>query len=253
MKPLKSASSFTIERLAFTIELLMNSENLQIDLSITAEIKLYYDLYVPETAEKSAPLLVAVHGYGAHKRYMMREARLVAPQNFVVASLQAPNQHFRESDGAYKVGFGWLTDYKSEESVRLHHKFLLEVIEKLSEDKIVDAAKIYLYGFSQACALNFRFAFSYPEILRGVIGISGGIPSDLDTNENYRPTRADVLYLYGGDDEFYPLEKFRKFEQTLKNYLPDFQSKLYQAKHEITDEMRADARKWLAGNESLII
>ena len=78
----------------------MNPENLQTELNLTAEIKLYYDLYVPENPEKRAPLLLAVHGYGAHKRYMMREARLIAPENFVVASIQAPYQHYRQtSDG----------------------------------------------------------------------------------------------------------------------------------------------------------
>lgn len=226
----------------------MSSENLQTDLSVTAEIKLYYDLYVPENAAKPAPLLVAVHGYGAHKRYMMREARLVAPENFVVASLQAPHQHFRETGGAYKVGFGWLTDYKSEESVSLHRNFLLEVIEKLGRDKIIDRENIYLYGFSQACALNFRFALTCAEVLRGVIGACGGIPSDLENNEIYQPTAADVLYLYGDDDEFYPLEKFQNFEQKLKNFLPNFQSKSYRAKHEITDEMREDIKEWLVDN-----
>lgn len=223
----------------------MNSENLQTDLSIKAEIKLYYDLYVPENAEKPAPLLVAVHGYGAHKRYMMRQARLVAPENFVVASLQAPHQHFREADGAYKTGFGWLTDYKSEESVALHHNFVLEVIERLISNKIVDAEKIYLYGFSQACALNFRFAFTHAKVLRGVIGVCGGIPSDLETNEIYTATETDVLYLYGDNDEFYPLEKFQKFEQKLKGYLLNFQAKSYKAKHEITDEMREDMKTWI--------
>jgi phospholipase/carboxylesterase len=226
----------------------MNSENLQTDLSIKAEIKLYYDLYVPENAKKPAPLLLAVHGYGAHKRYMMGEARLVAPANFVVASLQAPHQHFREADGAYKTGFGWLTDYKSEESVALHHNFVLEVIERLISNKIVDAEKIYLYGFSQACALNFRFAFTHAKVLRGVIGVCGGIPSDLETNEIYTATETDVLYLYGDNDEFYPLEKFQKFEQKLKDYLLNFQAKSYKAKHEITDEMREDVKTWLERN-----
>ena len=91
--------------------------NLQTDLSIKTEINLYYDLLVPENLENGAPLLISVHGYGAHKRYMMREAQLVAPENFVIASIQAPHQHFRQTDAGYKIGFGWLTDYKSEESV----------------------------------------------------------------------------------------------------------------------------------------
>ena len=226
----------------------MNSENPQIDLSVSAEIKLYYDLFVPENLKKPAPLLIAVHGYGAHKRYMMREARLVAPENFVVASIQAPHQHFRQTDSGYKVGFGWLTDFRAEESVLLHHNFVKNLIEKLAENKIVDAEKIYLYGFSQACALNFRFAFTFPDLLRGVIGACGGIPSDLETCNIYKPTIADVLYVYGNDDEFYPLEKFQNFERKLKDYSPNLRTKSYKAKHEITDEMREDIKEWLTVN-----
>ena len=221
---------------------------MQTDLSVKAEIKLYYDLYLPENLKTPAPLLIAVHGYGAHKRYMMREARLIAPENFVIASIQAPHQHFRPTDSGYKIGFGWLSDFKAEESVLLHQNFILDVIEKLVEKGIIDTEKVYLYGFSQACALNFRFAFTFPDIVRGVIGVCGGIPSDLATSENYQPTNADVFYLYGKTDEFYPLEKFQGFEQKLRNYLPNFQSKLYDAKHEITNQMREDLRKWIMDN-----
>jgi phospholipase/carboxylesterase len=223
----------------------MNHFKLETDLSVKAEINLYYDLYLPEKFEAPSPLLVAVHGYGAHKRYMMREAQLVAPENFAIVSLNAPHQHFRQSDNGYKIGFGWLTDYKAGESVRLHHNFVLQVIEKLAENQTIDAAKIYLYGFSQACALNFRFAFTFPEAVKGVIGVCGGIPSDLETNENYKPLNADVFYLYSTDDEFYPIEKYEGLTHKLEQRLPNLQTKKYQANHEITDEMRDDVKNWL--------
>jgi predicted esterase len=218
---------------------------LETDLNLSAKIKLYYDLFVPENLEKSAPLLIAVHGYGAHKHYMMREARKIAPENFVIVSIQAPFQHFRPTADGFKVGFGWLTDYKPEESIRLHNNFTLEIIEKIAKEKLIDKRRIYLFGFSQACALNFRFAFTNPDAVRGVIGVCGGIPSDLETNEIYKKLTANVFYLYGDADEFYPLEKFQGFERKLKDILPNFQSKAYRAKHEITDEMRDDMKAWL--------
>ncbi len=218
---------------------------LETDLNLTAEIKLYYDLFVPENSENPAPLIIGVHGYGAHKRYMMREARLIAPENFVIASIQAPFQHYRETENGYKVGFGWLTDYKSDESILIHHNFVLRIVESLVGKEIIDRKNVYLFGFSQACALNFRFALTNPERVRGVIGVCGGIPSDLDTNTIYQKLNAEVLYLYGDTDEFYPLEKFQNFEKKLKGILPNFQSKCYAAKHEITDEMRKDMLAWL--------
>ena len=223
----------------------MSNEDLTTDLSLRAEISLYYDLYVPGSAAVPAPLLIAVHGYGAHKRYMMREARLVAPDNFVIASIQAPHPHFRRTDDGYRVGFGWLSDERPEEHIQLHQKFVLDLIGKLSADGLIDEDRVFIYGFSQACALNFRLAFTHPELLAGIIGVCGGIPGDLDTNPAYRPTPAAAFYLFGDDDEFYTQEQFAKYDEKLAEYLPNYRSEHYHAKHEITEEMRRDIRQFL--------
>ena len=225
----------------------MTENNLQTDLSLTAEIKLYYDVFLPENITKPAPLLIAVHGYGAHKRYMMREARLVAPENFVIAAIQAPHPHYRQTADGYRIGFGWLSDHKPEQYVRLHHKFVLDVIEKLAAEGTIDCERIFIYGFSQACALNFRFAFTHPDVAKGIIGVCGGIPGDLDTNPNYKPFSAETFYLYGDDDEFYTQEQFTMFNEKLATRVPNYRSKHYTAKHEITEEMRADIRVFLRG------
>ncbi len=224
----------------------MSSDNTQVDLSVTAEISLYYDLYVPAGLSTPAPLLIAVHGYGAHKRYMMREAKLVAGDRFVIASIEAPHPHYRRTDDGYRIGYGWLSDRRPEEQVRLHHKFVLDVIDKLDSDGLIDRGQVFMYGFSQACALNFRFAFTHTDVLKGIIGVCGGIPGDLDTNENYTPFTADTFYLFGDDDEFYTQEQFAKFNERLAAMLPNYRSNHYTAKHEITDEMRADIRAFLA-------
>jgi len=213
------------------------------DLTLKAEIDLYYDLSVPDGAT-NAPLMIAVHGYGAHKRYMMREARAVAPDNFVIASVQGPHQHFRPTETGYRIGFGWLTEHKPEEYVRIHHDFLLRVIDKLAGDGLIDRSQVFLYGYSQSCALNFRFAFTNPDVACAIVGVCG-IPGDLETNPVYKPFTADTLYLYGDDDEFYTEEKLAGFEKKLRETLPNFTSKQYNAKHEITEEMRADIRDFL--------
>ncbi len=223
----------------------MADENLQTDLSLKAVINLYYDVFVPETVTEPAPLLIAVHGYGAHKRYMMREARLVAPDGWVIAAIQAPHPHYRPTPDGYRVGFGWLSDHKPEEYVRLHHKFVLDVIAKLAADNTIDRKQVFMYGFSQACALDFRFAFTNGDILKGIVGVCGGIPGDLDTNEKYEPFDAETFYLYGDDDEFYTQEQFAAFNEKLSTTLPHFHSKHYTAKHEITQEMRVDIKDWL--------
>lgn len=221
-------------------------DNLQSDLTVAAQIDLYYDLFVPENIARPAPLLIAVHGYGAHKRYMMREARLVADERYVTASIQAPHPHYRRADDGYRIGYGWLSDERPEQHVKLHHQFVLDVIDKLDADGLIDREQVFMYGFSQACALNFRFAFTYPEALKGIIGVCGGIPGDLETNDRYKPFAAETFYLHGDDDEFYTQEQFAKFDAKLRTVLPNYRSKHYAAKHEITDYMRSDIKVWLA-------
>ena len=187
-----------------------------IDRSLTARINLYYDLHLPSVVP--APLLIALHGYGANKRQMMREAQLMAPDNFAIASLQGVHQHIkepREAGGPLRFGFGWLTNFRSEESVAVHHHALLDLIRDLTGEGIADSTQIYLLGFSQSCALNYRFAFTHSEALKGVIGICGGIPGDWDTNQKYHGPELNVFHLAGKQDEFYSPERVRDYEKQL--------------------------------------
>ena len=193
----------------------------QVDRILEARINLYYDLR-PGTISP-APLLIALHGYGANKRQMMREAQLMAPEQFAIASLQGFHQHIkepRETGGPLRFGFGWLTNFRSEESVALHHRALLDLIEILTDEGVADPARVFLLGFSQSCALNYRFAFTHPERLRGVIGICGGIPGDWETSATYRQANIDVLHLAGTRDEFYPPERVQRLRTTTENARP---------------------------------
>src|SRR5262245_22253306 len=80
--------------------------------SLKAEINLYYDL-IPGAAAQ-APLLIALHGYGAGKWHAKREAEMIVPEGFAIVSLQGPHQHLRDPKtpgGPLRFGFGWLTNF----------------------------------------------------------------------------------------------------------------------------------------------
>lgn len=221
-------------------------ENFREDRRLTAQINLYYDLHVPQSTP--APLLIALHGYGANKRQMMREARQLVPDHFAIASLQGPHQHLRdpkEPGGPLRFGFGWLTNFKSEESVSVHHHVVLNLIDALISEGVADPAHIFLLGFSQSCALNYRFAFTHPDRLRGIIGICGGTPGDWDTNESYKPTTASIFHLAGTLDEFYTPARVAPYASQLKMRAMDVEFKSYDAAHEIVQPMREDVREWL--------
>jgi phospholipase/carboxylesterase len=230
------------------------NEGKELEANITAETKLYYDLHLPETP--LAPLLIALHGYGASKRQMMREARQMVPANFAIAALQGFHQHLkdpREPGGPLRFGFGWLTNFRPEDSVTLHHKALVDLIDKLVGEGVADPQRVFLLGFSQSCALNYRFAFTHPGHLRGVIGICGGVPGDWETSQIYKPTEASVFHLAGTRDEYYPPERVTDYAERLGIRARHLMFKTYDAGHEIVGAMRQDVLEWLEtqANESL--
>lgn len=218
-----------------------------IERTLTAEIKLYYDVVAAES--RPAPLLITLHGYGASKWHALREAQAIAPKGFAIASLQGPHQHLREPKapgGPLRFGFGWLTNFRPEESVAIHHRALLDLIHSLTGEGVADRKRIFLLGFSQSCALNYRFAFTYPKVLRGVIGICGGVPGDWETSALYQPTQAGIFHLSGVRDEYYPPSRIENYEAQLRERAHDVSFKSYDAGHEIVQSMREDVRAWLA-------
>ena len=214
--------------------------------SLTAQIKLYYDVIV--ATPQPAPLLIALHGYGASKWHALREAKLIAPDGFALAALQGPHQHLREpkeKGGPLRYGFGWLTNFHPEDSVAIHHQALLDMIAALTDEGIANRERVFLLGFSQSCALNYRFAFTHPNVLRGMIGIAGGLPGDWETSELYQPTDAAVLHLRGERDEYYPPPRVESYESELRQRASDVEFRTYDAGHEISPEMRDDIRAWM--------
>jgi predicted esterase len=213
--------------------------------TLSAQIKLYYDVIA--ATSRPAPLLIALHGYGASKWHAMREANMIAPEGFALAALQGPHQHLKEPrqpGGPLRYGFGWLTNFHPEDSVAVHHRGVLDMIDALVSEGVADAKRIFLLGFSQSCALNYRFAFTHPDVLRGVIGICGGLPGDWESAP-YKQTDAAVIHLAGEHDEFYTPARIAKYEAQLRQRANDVKFRSYDAGHEISQPMRVDVRAWL--------
>jgi len=232
----------------------MSSPEQSTERVLTAQINLYYDVVAARSPR--APLLVALHGYGASKWHGMREAKLTAPDGFALAALQGPHQHLREPKqpgGPLRYGFGWLSNYRPEESVAIHHRALIEIIDALIDEEIADRRRIFLLGFSQSCALNYRFAFTHPNFLRGVIGIAGGIPGDWETSADYQQTSASVFHLAGARDEYYPPVRVENYATALRQRADDVEFRSYDAGHEITSVMRADMTEWLQDHANATI
>lgn len=219
-----------------------------VECRLVQEFPCYYDLYLPEGGGPK-PLLLALHGYGGDKASMMRLARRVNDHDYVIASLQGPHQHLvypKDRTQGLGYGFGWVSNFKPEESVALHHRLVSEIIDTLTQKGEIDPAKVFLLGFSQSVGLNFRFAFTHPERVCGVVAICGGIPGDWESEGKYQAGAVDVLYLAGERDEFYSPERVKKNVEALERRARTVELRFFDAGHEVPREAYPMIDQWLA-------
>ena len=215
--------------------------------AIDQRIKLYYDLHVPDAAGgKSLPLIIALHGYEGNKESMMALAQRINSQEFLIASVQGPNGFFvREGEERRpRIGFGWMMQYKVEETIRLHHETLLAVIEQARAECDAATGAVFLIAFSQSVSLNYRFAFTHPGVVRGVVAVCGGIPGDWD-QDKYHESETDVLIIAGETDEFYPLERTSGFKQAIARRARSVEFKSFPVGHLFPRESLPLINDWM--------
>ena len=217
-------------------------------------INLYYDLYVPdEETEKTKPLVIALHGYEGSKESMMALARKINSRDFIIASVQGPNGFFvrdREPTSNPKIGFGWMMQYKAEETIRLHHETLLAVIEDTAAQYSIDRRAIFLMAFSQSVSLNYRFAFTHPNLIRGVIAVCGGIPGDWN-EDKYQQSATDVLIIAGESDEFYLLDRTRTFKDAIARRARTVEFRSFPVGHVFPRESLPLINEWIISRSQI--
>ena len=186
-------------------------------------IQMRYDLYVPEgPTDGLLPLLIALHGYEGNKESMMAVAQKINRDDFLIASLQGPNGFFVRDNSVGddregrrpRLGFGWMMAQNADETIDLHHRTVRAMIEEIAATAPLDRDRIFLLAFSQSVSLNYRFTFTHPHTVRGVIAVCGGIPGDWD-DDKYQESDTDVLIIAGESDEFYPLERTSTFPDAI--------------------------------------
>src|SRR5512142_2315047 len=167
---------------------------------IPQESASWCDVSLPE--RPAAPLLVALHGYGGSKRSMGRLVRPAVPDGFALVCLQGPHPHLIRPEDRSKplgVGFGWISNWKPDESIALHHAAIDAIVARLAAGRRIDPGAVFLLGFSQSIALT------------------GGIPGDWSDSPRYGDAALDVLYLAGRSDEFYPPETIARNAAALES------------------------------------
>ena len=207
-------------------------------------IECQYLLRIPETLAVEPVAAVTLHGYGSGPEAMLRfTSELVGP-DWIVAGLQAPNQHYAGGPGEGKGVYNWGVRDHWESSVSLHHRMVRHVLASLRERFAIPAARCLLAGFSQPVGLNYRFVATFPKEVGAVLAICGGVPRDWD-DAKYMPVGAPILHISRDEDEFYPLAQVEDFPRRLRLRASDVEFHLLPGKHRFPSKADVVVRPWL--------
>jgi phospholipase/carboxylesterase len=208
----------------------------------TARLDCHYLLRTPEVVDSRTPLVVTLHGFGADPESMLGlTARLFSTEP-VIASVQGPFQFFR--DGATReVGYGWVTNKHPAESIRLHHDMVSYVAGEVGREFGIPQERRLLAGFSQAVSLNYRFAAAFPEAVRGVIAICGGLPSDWESADG--SVSAAILHIARRQDRYYPPNVTETYPERLRRRAGDVEFHLLDGGHQIPSGGSTIVGPWL--------
>ena len=216
--------------------------------TFTVQLECRYLLHVPDPVPPNPLIILALHGYGSNPEAMLRlTTALASEQHYVVAALQAPNQHYgnlglptAESVPAYNWGIRphW------QSAVRLHHDMVRKTLAALRERFHTGPERCLLVGFSQPVGLNYRFVATHPGEVAGVIGICGGVPRDWE-EDKYQPVPAAILHVSRDQDEFYPVDVVSTFAERLRRRASDVEFHLLPGPHRFPSKAGEIVRAWI--------
>ena len=211
--------------------------------TFSARLDCHYLLRPTAEVGGSTLLVAALHGFGSNPEVMLRLTEGLLGPRPVIAAIQAPSQFFL-SQHASDVGYCWATQKHSDESVRLHHEMLLHVLDEAGRKYGIPPARRLLVGFSQPVGMNYRFAATHPEAVRGVIGICGGVPKNWEGGP-YRQVLAALLHIARNEDEFYPPAVTAKYAERLRLRANDVEFHMMEGAHRFPSKAGPRVEKWI--------
>lgn len=201
-----------------------------------------------ESGAGARPILFFLHGYGSNEDDLAPLARLISP-DITIISLRAPLRLGEES-------FGWFALTVSEGKIIHDGKgalssrtLLAESVREMSAKFHADPSRVFLLGFSQGAILSLALALTEPNLLRGVVALSGRILPEVKelTGEKPRVGETEIFIGHGTEDTVVPIARGRSAHAYLSGKGFSVAYHEYDIGHSISPRETSDLAEWLNG------
>ena len=208
---------------------------------------LHHLLLHPKTSSANPPLLILLHGVGSNEQDLFEIAPLL-DERFLILSARAPLTLAPNSFAWFHVTFtssGSLINAEEAEDAR---QTVVSYIVEMVDEYRADPKRVYLLGFSQGAIISLSVMLTKPELLAGVVGMSGRILPEVKplvvSPEQLKDFPA--LIIHGVNDPVLPIRNGRATRDFLSKLGIDLTYREYQMAHQVSETSLADVRLWLS-------
>jgi predicted esterase len=167
-----------------------------LDEKILIGAKTYsYAIFVPESKEKSLPMIVILHGMGG------------SGFNTLPAWVERLQNRFIIVCPSYPMGAWWSPNAE---------QLVMGLVQKTSSSYPVDMDRVFLAGLSNGAIGAYMIGMFYPDTFAGIVPIAGGItPRYMHFLVNLNNT--PVYMIQGEHDPIFPISLSRRVYQILSD------------------------------------
>jgi phospholipase/carboxylesterase len=212
------------------------------------ELSLYHLVRQPgEKTEGKPPLLILLHGVGSHERDLFGLVTVLDPR-FLILSARAPLQLPNGGFGWYPVNFTEKGPVIDPDAVKQGQAKLTAFINEAKT--AYDVERVYLMGFSQGAIMSVNTLLTEPELITGVVAMSGRLLPALSSTWVTDPKRLEkfpITVAHGTEDPVLPVSDGRALRDHLQSLPVSVTYKEYRMAHQISDASLTDIQTWLKG------
>lgn len=192
-------------------------------------------------------MLLLLHGIGSNEQDLYALAPYLDPRLLIICA-RAPLTLGPGAYGWFELSFTPQGMQANLEQAQRSLELLPRFVQELAATYRIDASRTFVGGFSQGAMMSLGLALTSPELIAGVVAMSGRLPAPLiDQMKSPEALRKlPMLVTHGLYDQVLPIEDGRAARRTLESLGVKVDYREYAMGHEVSEESLADVTAWLS-------
>ena len=192
------------------------------------------------------PMLILAHGLRSNE-YDLFSLVPFLDERFIVISVRAPIVMGAGQYAWYRVEFHADRIEHDTEDVARATMWLADFIDQAVKAYGADPKRVYLMGFSQGAMVSLALLFAQPEMLAGVVCMSGSLPNDVlgKMDDTHKFDGFPMMVVHGTHDAVISIAEARSVRKYLLQLNTQLDYREYPMSHQISDESLDDVCGWL--------